>query len=568
MQGADTFPSQPARRPKASELATSGGLWAAFMSSPLWLRLVGSILIIIVTLIVGLTTWSVREQKRLAAEQARSFAAGTAQVITSALTELMLTGNGGQVDELLGEMRKSAGVESVKIIRGEPIRKQLGAGKGEAADAMEQRAASDGRPEFALDTQQGKLVYRAVLPVVAKGGGASGIGCSQCHQVEKGTTMGAVSVAISLEALRRAQEEFRLTVLLAGGALGLGFLAAIYIFFNIAVTRPLKQIVAQFRDVAEGEGDLTKRIHVPYADEVGQVAHWFNKFIAQVQNIIREAATASDYVASASQQLSAASQQLAAGAEEQSASLEETAASLEEITGTVSQTADNARQANELALGSRDTAEKGGSAVTRAVASIGEISRASHEIADIVTTIDEIAFQTNLLALNAAIEAARAGEHGKSFSVVAGEVRALAQRSAAASKEIRTLIHDTVAKVDSGADLVSRSGQTLQEITTSVKRVADFVGDIAAASKEQATGVDQVNHAVAQMDQVVQSNAAQTEELSATARTLAQHAAQLQKLVARFKTGDDAAAESPEPAVDGAAAHRPEPSSYAARLLQ
>ena len=553
MQSADAFPSEARRQPDASVLPSSGGLWAAFMSSPLWLRLLGSILIIIATLIVGLTYWSVREQKRLAGEQARSFAAGTAQVITSALTELMLTGNGGQVEELLGQMRKSEGVESVKIIRGEPIRKQLGPGRGEAADAMEQRAAAGGRSEYALETQQGKLVYRAVLPVVARGGGASGIGCSQCHQVDVGTTMGAVSVAISLEQLRRSQDEFRRTVFLAGGALGLGFLAAIYFFFDLAVTRPLKRIVAQFRDVAEGEGDLTKRIDAPYLDEVGQVAHWFNQFIAQVQRIIREARQASDSVAAASQQLAAASQQLAAGAEEQSASLEETAASLEEITGTVSQTADNARQANELALGSRDTAEQGGAAVTRAVASMGEISRASHEIADIVTTIDEIAFQTNLLALNAAIEAARAGEHGKSFSVVAGEVRMLAQRSAAAAKEIRTLIHDTVAKVDSGSEIVNRSGKTLEEITTSVKRVADFVGEIAAASKEQASGVDQVNHAVAEMDQVVQSNAAQTEELSSTAHTLAQHAEQLQKLVARFKTGDDAPGRPAQRAVNGAA---------------
>ena len=159
---------------------------------------------------------------------------------------------------------------------------------------------------------------------------------------------GAVSVTISLEHLRQAADEFRRTVFLAASVLGLVFLSAMYFFFSVAVTRPLKEIVAQFKDVAEGEGDLTKRIREPYADEVGQVAHWFNQFIAKVQDIIRQARSASDYVASASEQLSAAAQQLAAGAEEQSSSLEETAASLEEITGTVSQNAENARQANQM----------------------------------------------------------------------------------------------------------------------------------------------------------------------------------------------------------------------------
>ncbi|HTM10973.1 MAG TPA: methyl-accepting chemotaxis protein, partial [Verrucomicrobiae bacterium] len=484
----------------------------------------------------------------------------------------MLTGNGAQVEDLISQLRKNQDIESVKIIRGNVIDKQFGAGKSSGAppDELEQKTAAGGPPQLVSDTIGGKWVYRAVMPVVALGASASSGGCVACHQVEPGATVGAISVAISLEQLRQAANEFRRTVFLAGGALGLLFLSAMYFFFTVAVTRPLNEIVGQFKDVAQGEGDLTKRIRVPYADEVGQVAYWFNQFIAKVQQIIREARSASDYVAAASDQLSAASQQLAAGAEEQSSSLEETAASLEEITGTVSQNADNARQANALALSSRDTAEKGGAVVTGAVQSMSEISRASHRIADIVTTIDDIAFQTNLLALNAAIEAARAGEQGKSFAVVAGEVRALAQRSAAAAKEIRTLIQDTVAKVDSGADLVNRSGQTLQEITTSVKRVTDIIGEIAAASQEQSSGVEQVNKAVAQMDQVVQSNAAQTEELSSTARTLSGYAAELQKLVARFKTGDGAAPPREHAVTNGVAAPMAAegPFSYPTKTLQ
>jgi methyl-accepting chemotaxis protein len=227
--------------------------------------------------------------------------------------------------------------------------------------------------------------------------------------------------------------------------------------------------------------------------------------------------------------------QLAGGAQAQASSLEETASSLEQITGTVKQTAENARQADRLAAGSRETAEKGGQVVTTAVTAMDEINRASKRIADIISTIDEIAFQTNLLALNAAVEAARAGEQGRGFAVVAAEVRNLAQRSATAAKEIKALIQDSVTKVDAGSALVHKSGQTLEEIVTSVKRVTDIIGEIAAASQEQSSGIDQVNRAVAQMDLVVQTNAAQTDGLASTAQTLATQAAQLQALVGRFK---------------------------------
>ncbi len=257
------------------------------------------------------------------------------------------------------------------------------------------------------------------------------------------------------------------------------------------------------------------------------LARWFTKALLEVACI-------ADSLASASQQLAAASEELSTGAQEQASSLEETASSLEQITGTIQQNADNAQQANQLASTSRDVAEKGGEVVGRAVRGMGEINASSKKIADIITAIDEIAFQTNLLALNAAVEAARAGEQGRGFAVVAGEVRNLAQRSAAAAKEIKGLIQDSVGKVEAGSNLVNQSGQTLEEIVSSVKRVTDIVSEIAAASREQAGGIEQVNKAVTQMDQVTQANASQTEELSSTAESLSAQAAQLQQLVAQF----------------------------------
>jgi len=325
------------------------------------------------------------------------------------------------------------------------------------------------------------------------------------------------------------------------------------------ITRPSSRMIALAKDLAEGEGDLTKRLDVQSRDEIGEMAYWFNTFLDKIHNLIGQVKVAAVQVASASQQLSSAASQLSDGSQEQASSLEETAASLEQITVTVKQTADNARRANQLAAGSRDAADKGGQVVTSAVSAMGEINKSSKKIAEITTTIHQIAFQTNLLALNAAVEAARAGEQGRGFAVVAAEVRSLAQRSATAAKEISALIQDSVRKVEAGSNLVNQSGQTLQEIVAAVKQVTDIIGEIAAGSQEQSAGIDQVNLGVNQMDQVVQSNAAQTEQLSATAHLMAEQGGQLQTLVRKFRLGDESQAQMRAPA------HAYEPTTAAVR---
>jgi methyl-accepting chemotaxis protein len=318
-----------------------------------------------------------------------------------------------------------------------------------------------------------------------------------------------------------------LSALLAAGA---GFI----------ISRQIRTSIGQVVELvsAAADGNLTVRGEFKTRDELGRMGEALNGFLETLHQSIKQVAESSGAVAEASEQLSSASDQLSAGSQQQASSLEETAASLEEITGTVKQNADNAMQANQLAMGSRDVAERGGQVVDTAVAAVGKINESSKRIADIITTIDEIAFQTNLLALNAAVEAARAGEAGRGFAVVASEVRNLAQRSATAAKEIKALIQDSVSKVESGSELVTKSGETLGEIVSSVKRVTDIIGEIAAASHEQTAGIDQVNRAVTQMDAVVHSNAAQTEELSSTARSLTAQAQQLQALVAKFKLRD------------------------------
>ncbi len=328
-----------------------------------------------------------------------------------------------------------------------------------------------------------------------------------------------------------------------------GLLASSIVF----LARPIKKNLGALSVLFERlrEGDLTARAQITCRDEIGDLAEAANGMASQTQAVLLEVASAADRVGAAAQQLAAGSEQLSGGAQEQASSLEETAASLEEMTSTVKQNADNARQANQMAVSAKDGAEKGGAVVNGAVASMDEITRSSKQIAAIITTIDEIAFQTNLLALNAAVEAARAGEQGRGFAVVASEVRALAQRSAAASKEIKALITDSVAKIEEGGKLVNRSGATLQEIVEGVKKVGDLIAEISAASNEQAQGIEQVNKAVTQMDSVTQQNAAQTEELSSTAQSLATQAEELLTLVAKFKltpsSGEQAVASSPPP---------------------
>jgi len=312
------------------------------------------------------------------------------------------------------------------------------------------------------------------------------------------------------------------------------------VFLSFSIARgfavPLGLAVVTLEKVAEG--DLTATLDVDTQDEVGRMASALNRAVEKLNATMQEVADSAANASSSSQQLAAASEAIASGAQEQAASLEETSASLEEITATVHQSADNAQQASQLASGSKDSALQGQEVVAKAITAMLEINVSSAKISDIISTIDEIAFQTNLLAVNAAVEAARAGDEGRGFAVVASEVRSLAQRSAVAAKEIKVLIQDSLRKVEAGSVLVNRSGETLQGIVGSVKRVTDIVTEIAAASVEQSAGVEQVNSAMTQMDQVTQGNSAQTEELSATAEALSEQAAHLLELVGAFTLGN------------------------------
>jgi methyl-accepting chemotaxis protein len=303
-----------------------------------------------------------------------------------------------------------------------------------------------------------------------------------------------------------------------------------------AIVRPLAEAVNVAKSVAAG--DLTRSIEVESTDETGQLLQALKDMNESLVRIVSEVRGGTETIATASHQIATGNLDLSSRTETQASSLEETASSMEELTSTVKQNADSAYQANKLAMSASQVAVKGGTVVAQVVDTMGSINESSRKIVDIIGVIDSIAFQTNILALNAAVEAARAGEQGKGFAVVATEVRQLAQRSAAAAKEIKSLIDDSVEKVDSGAKLVDEAGATMQEIVDSVKRVTDIMGEISIASKEQTDGIQQVNEAINQMDDVTQQNAALVEEAAAAAASLQDQAVTLSHVVSVFKLND------------------------------
>ncbi|MBB3179161.1 methyl-accepting chemotaxis protein [Variovorax sp. Sphag1AA] len=344
---------------------------------------------------------------------------------------------------------------------------------------------------------------------------------------------GAVKADNTAEAVYASARVWVIGLLI--GSIVVGLLLAVTI--ARAVSKPLSDAVKVAQSVAAG--DLTSRIDAQTKDETGMLLAALKEMNGSLVKIVSEVRTGTDTIATASSQIASGNQDLSSRTEEQASSLEETAASMEELTSTVKQNADNARQANQLAVSASEVAVRGGSVVNQVVDTMGSINASSRKIVDIIGVIDGIAFQTNILALNAAVEAARAGEQGRGFAVVASEVRNLAQRSAAAAKEIKTLIDDSVGKVEEGSKQVEEAGRTMDEIVESVKRVTDIMGEITAASQEQTSGIEQINQAITQMDQVTQQNAALVEEAAAAAGSLQEQATSLVKSVSIFRLGSD-----------------------------
>ncbi|MEG2030593.1 MAG: methyl-accepting chemotaxis protein, partial [Janthinobacterium sp.] len=351
--------------------------------------------------------------------------------------------------------------------------------------------------------------------------------------------------------IRARYENGRLLLISLGMAAMLLGIACAY-WITRSITRPITRAVQVAEAVSAG--DLTSHIEVHTTEETGQLLQALKDMNTSLVGIVGQVRSGTDTIATASSEIASGNLDLSSRTEEQASSLEETASSMEELTSTVRQNADNAQQANQLALSASGVAVRGGAVVGKVVDTMDAINDSSRKIVDIISVIDGIAFQTNILALNAAVEAARAGEQGRGFAVVATEVRNLAQRSAGAAKEIKTLIGDSVEAVDAGSKLVAEAGSTMAEIVASVQRVTDIMAEISLATQEQSSGIDQINQAIGQMDQVTQQNAALVEEAAAAAESLQEQSGQLAQVVSVFKL--DGAPSAPARAAGTASAPR------------
>jgi methyl-accepting chemotaxis protein len=417
----------------------------------------------------------------------------------------------------------------------EPLEKELFPGVSQALDIWQEEhrkiieLSAAGKKEEALALQRGESIktYRSAMEGMEKLIEVNEKGSEISHQFTDETYTNARIWIIALMSL-----SIILSVVLA-------------MWIARSISRPLGDALKVARGIADG--DLSMSIHAESKDETGLLMNALKHMNDNLHKIVSEVRVGTDTITTASREIAAGNLDLSSRTEQQAGSLEETAAAMEELTSTVKNNADNAQQANQLAASASQVAVQGGDVVGQVVNTMAAINTSSKRIVEIISVIDGIAFQTNILALNAAVEAARAGEQGRGFAVVASEVRNLAQRSAAAAKEIKGLIDDSVTKVDDGSKLVELAGSTMKEVVDSVRRVTDIVSEITASSKEQSSGIEQINQAVTQMDEVTQQNAALVEQAAAAAQSLQDQAEKLSETVGVFKLDNNQIAASDRP---------------------
>ncbi len=504
-------------------------------NSRIWVQLIVTIALALALVWAAVIAWEGQGNRKAAIEQAETFSRSMHAATMAGLTGMMVTGTVAQRAVFLDQIRQLDAIRDLRVVRAEAVSKTFGPGNADeqhTPDAVEREVLASGRELIQVEQDASGEYLRAVRPALAQAD-YLGKNCLTCHQVAPGTVLGVVSMRLSLAASNEAVAAMRTKSLIAAIVTCIPVLLLIYPFIQRVVTRPLEKGVAVARGIAQG--DLTQHIEAETTNETGRLHGALKEMSESLVGIVARVRRGSATIAAASGQLAAGNLDLSQRTEAQAQALQEAVNLTSSLTESARRNAEGARQADELARSASEVAVRGGDAVAKVVGSMDAINHSSRRIADITGLIDSIAFQTNILALNAAVEAARAGEQGRGFAVVASEVRQLAKRSASAAQEIKTLVETSVGEIDTGTTLAHQAGATMGEVVQSVARVNAIVDEITRASMAQIQGVEQVNGAIAQIDEVTQRNAALVEEAAAATQSLQEQAMDLEQVVGVFK---------------------------------
>lgn len=543
-------------------------MYTSLRKLPIWARIVGSFVLVMVLVNGGMIFWGLRQQRRVALEQAAASAAAATHMAFTALGVAMASGDPKEIMGVVGELQKSEGIKSLRVVPTQSVIDRMKIGDAAHADALEQRALQDGKPYFGVEERGAAPVYRAIVPMQASQN-FIGRDCTTCHQVAAGTVLGAVSLEIALDKLQQAGADFRLFMILLSLGFGFIFLIGFYYLCRRIIVLPLDAVVSQLKDMSQGEGDLTQRLTVWSEDEIGELAKWFNLFVEKIQNTVRVIGDNIQSLAGSAEELTAVSQQMSSNSEETAAqanvvsaaseqvskSVQTVAAGAEEMSASIKEIAKNTNDAARVAKEAVDVAEQTNQTITKLGAS-------STEIGNVIKVITSIAEQTNLLALNATIEAARAGEAGKGFAVVANEVKELAKQTGQATEDISQKIsaiqHDTqgaVTAIQQIGEVINQVNDIANTIASAVEEQSVTTNEMARNVEEAAKGSNEIVQNISGVAQAAQSTASGATQTQAAAQELARLASELHMAVSHFKY-DQNARES-KPAVSGVSSNPP-----------